>query len=143
MFVSQDDLERIIQAYTSSAGTFSRSDPRSTKETTAEEISFHSHLDLKFKAKNIGAASNVLGMELTYASIGIVLTQSQYAEGVCRKFLGSDNRTMRVPLDKPVPKCCDELLLDEEGVRRYQNMLGSLLYLAVCTRPDLFMPWTV
>lgn len=100
-------------------------------------------LHSRFKMKDLGAASFVLGMEIRRLPGGdIQLLQEKYLGEVLRKFPVVNTRAASTPLP-PAWKICQhdapqdaEGRADMEGIP-YRSAIGSLMYLAVCTRPDI------
>lgn len=97
-------------------------------------------LESKFNVKNLGALQICLGMKVTRdRNKGMLkLDQSEYIKRLLCKFGMENCRPVSTPmivndkLNKPEP---DRLLSDD--VYKYRELLGSLMYLAVCTRPDI------
>jgi hypothetical protein len=96
-------------------------------------------LGTAFKLKDLGEVSFHLGMEVTRdrAARTLRLTQTKYATALVERFGMQQARTATVPMG--VASC-----LTKEGgtpldpaTRRYAELVGALLYLATCTRPDI------
>ena len=82
--------------------------------------------------KDMGEASMILGIKLTQSTDGITLSQSHYIEKSILEKYGYSN----CPYDPKVA-----LVKNSSGVPvsqlRYSQIIGSLQYLANCTRPDI------
>ena len=100
-------------------------------------------LNSKFRIKDLGAATFFLGMEIRRLPGGdILLLQEKYLGEVLLKFPVASSRAASTPL----PPGCKQSQEDSphsaaeasemEGIP-YRSAVGSLMYLAVCTRPDI------
>lgn len=91
-------------------------------------------LSRKFPIRDLGLASSCLGMQVTRKEDGSVLVnQADYAAKVIKRFGMENSNPVSTPLEphlqlEPAP---------ERGPEPYQEVIGSLMYLAVATRPDL------
>jgi hypothetical protein len=88
----------------------------------------------------MGVPKQYLGIEIEQTKEGIRLHQTRYAEEILKRF-GMENAhgvdTPMAPHSK-LSKCEDESkLLNKEDKATYQSIVGALMYLMVCTRPDL------
>lgn len=93
------------------------------------------HLKNHFEIKVLGA-KHFLGIEINRESDGsIVLHQSSYVKKILSKFGFEDAHQVSTPTD------CQQVLQGGEksiGVKfPYREIVGSLIYLAVGTRPDI------
>lgn len=79
-----------------------------------------------------------LGIELTQQEDGIKICQSGYIRDILDRFRMSDSKPVSTPLD-PGTKLVknEEEPNTEEKEFPYQELVGALTYLAVCTRPDI------
>jgi hypothetical protein len=108
-----------------------------TRQQQADDLT--SNLAQKFELKDLGPVSTYLGIEISRNEEGRVLylSQEKYALKLIRKFgmqsaapcdtpivVGHDLTNVSGPQGKP--KECD-----------YPQLVGALMYLMVCTRPDL------
>lgn len=66
----------------------------------------------------------------------IYLSQSDYTRKVLKMFSMETCNAVTTPLI-PYSKVSTTPLLDENGKKQYQRLIGCLLYLMHCTRPDL------
>lgn len=95
-----------------------------------------SQLSSEFKIKDLGEARKCLGMNITrdLKTGTIFLDQKDYVNQILRKFNFENCNSVKTPLES-------NLELDEisnSNVKYpYQNLVGSLMYLAVLTRPDI------
>ena len=93
-----------------------------------------------FDVKDLGEAHHFLGMliERDKAASTLKLSQERLANDIIAKF-GMDNAKARsVPLSQGtrLTRSDDSPLLDKDKYP-YSELIGSLLYLSVCTRPDI------
>ena len=102
-------------------------------------------LKVHFEIQDLGEAKLWLGVEYRrdWNKGTIALTQEHYAKQIVQEF-GLDAATNRssVPMAAGTKlhkfeESSDEVLLDEKKAKMYQKLVGSLLYLANLTRPDL------
>lgn len=92
----------------------------------------------EFAARDMGEPTLFLGprVERNLVRRTLWLGQTQYVKKVLERFsLGSANPTL-LPMGTEVRLLKEEKPLDDEKVTRYLELVGSLRYLATCTRPD-------
>jgi len=99
-----------------------------------------------FQMKDLGELQTYLGMRITRTEDALVVDQSQYARDVINRFARLLNpKTDKFP--KAVPFYRDMKLTKTERMSKgqvkyaknfpFQEVMGSLLYLAINTRPDI------
>ncbi|GJT92854.1 retrotransposon protein, putative, ty1-copia subclass [Tanacetum coccineum] len=92
-------------------------------------------LHSSFDVKDMGEADVILGIRIQNNSNGYILTQSHYIENTLKKFGHYDDRPVVTPFDPKVQ------LKKNKGQSvsqlHYTQVLGSLMYIMNCTRPDL------
>ena len=93
----------------------------------------------RFPFKELGKAEFILGMKVTRdrANRTLMLDQHQYVNRMLQRFdmhqcTGADTPAT---LDKLVKN--ESTVVDEQLRRKYQEAVGSLLYAAISTRPDI------
>ncbi|KAG1679431.1 hypothetical protein FOA52_007723 [Chlamydomonas sp. UWO 241] len=90
-----------------------------------------------YECRDLGCAKQFLGMAITRdrGSRTILLTQAELTKQLLLKFNLSECRTRDVPLSvgEILRKDSDNLL----GTSQFAELVGSLLYLSNCTRPDI------
>jgi hypothetical protein len=90
-----------------------------------------------FEVRDFGAASLFLGLEIVHdhSKKSLWLGQSQYASTVLQTYKMDECKSRVSPMDanQQLNDDGDELMPDVP----YSAAVGSLLYLAMCTRPDL------
>lgn len=95
-----------------------------------------------FDIKHIGKLKYFLGIEFHTIEDGIVLTQRKYITLLIEKFQMKDcnpvNTIMNIS-EKLFKEMCPLTKEEKEEMKYlpYQNLIGSLLYLAVTSRPDI------
>ena len=93
----------------------------------------------RFKMKDLGPVSWFLGIQFKQTSSGISMNQSHYLLGVLERFQMSDCKPRSTPCE-PKFDVNDDSEIDDnssDDVRRYREIIGSLIYAMSCTRPDL------
>ena len=103
---------------------------------TAETEKLKTVLSSEFKLKDLGPVRRYLGMHVNVNKKcnTITVDQQEYIEQLLSKFGMSDCRTIDTPIESKLniqkaEKCAVNI--------PYQRLIGSLMYLAVMTRPDL------
>ncbi|CAH9115649.1 unnamed protein product [Cuscuta europaea] len=94
-----------------------------------------SMLNSKFDMKDMGLADLILGIKIIRGPDGLTLSQSHYVDKILTKFNKDDYQEARTPLDKNthLTKNRGECISQVE----YARIIGSLMYLMSCTRPDI------
>ena len=64
------------------------------------------------------------------------MSQAHYLENVLKTFNLSDCKPRSTPWEQNL-KAFSESKSDENGNRKYRQMIGSLIYAMTCTRPDI------
>ena len=110
--------------------------PTAAKE--AEEIK--KALAATYKITNLGTARQFLGIEIHYSNNGISLGQRVFIDSILKQFHMETAHGAATPLDDKVKLD----LAEEEGEREgevdpklCQAIVGSLMYIALATRPDI------
>ena len=92
-------------------------------------------LTSEFNMKDLGVANVILGMKISRKSNGLILSQSHYIKKVLEKFKEYDYSPIRTPIDVNLH------LTKNKGQDIYQleylRIIGSLMYIMSCTRPDI------
>ncbi|XP_066959100.1 uncharacterized protein [Macrobrachium rosenbergii] len=65
------------------------------------------------------------------------MNQSKFIEKVLRKFKMDECNPKSIPCDLSVNKCTFEESPELDDSTLYRNIVGSLIYIMTCTRPDL------
>ncbi|GJW55128.1 zinc finger, CCHC-type containing protein [Tanacetum coccineum] len=92
-------------------------------------------LSSKFSMKDMGEADVILGIRIKHKSNGIAISQSHYIEKVLKKFNYFDCTRVSTPIDT------SEKLMPNNGQvvsqLEYSRVIGCLMYVMTCTRPDI------
>jgi hypothetical protein len=97
-------------------------------------------LESLFAVHDLGEARYFLGMELTRdrAARTLVLSQTRYTKELIARFGVEDAKVRSVPMHPSVRLSrAESAELSPEGMHYFSEVIGSLLYLSVCTRPDI------
>lgn len=92
-----------------------------------------------FKMKDLGAISSCIGMKIKQFNDAIEIDQSSYAERILDRFGMADCKPVKTPSDTSNKLSIQTITPDDSLVGKvpYQEAVGSLLYLAQSTRPDI------
>ena len=89
-----------------------------------------------FFMKDLGSLEHILGIKVCRSSNTLALCQATYIDKMLERFSFADCKTVSIPmvnwLSKPVNDSDDPF-----DVQTYQQAIGSLNFLAICTRPDI------
>ena len=131
-----DDIELILAIYVDDILIFWKN------ATKRDEIK--QSLSSTFKMKDMGTACNCVGLHITYDQNNgdIALDQSTYINEILCRFGMNDCKPVSTPSDtnqKLSADMCDSNEMKHESLTNvpYQEAVGSLLYLAQGTRPDI------
>lgn len=100
-----------------------------------ETVCLKRELSTKFEIKDLGEVKNCLGMRINIdKNQGVItLDQKDYINQLLKRFNMIDCKPAKTPLETKL-----ELEVVEEKIDvPYQRLIGSLMYLAVLTRPDI------
>ena len=99
---------------------------------------FSEHLSEIFEIKSLGDVKYCLGIEFTQNEQGIMMSQRGYISYMLNRFRMSDSRPVATPIDFGTNlKQSKNQTNDTEEKIPYRELIGSLIYLAVCSRPDI------
>ena len=96
---------------------------------------FEKELQKTFNVKLKKEAKTFLGYQIQQEAGRIQIHQTKYVEKITAVFELDEAKDVKTPMD-------EKLILKEMGeemqdIRLYQALIGSLLYSAICTRPDV------
>jgi hypothetical protein len=98
-------------------------------------------LSCRYKMTDLGRATRFLGLELEYLPDGsISICQGAYIRSSVTRYGLSNAASTTTPMDTHVSldNCdCEDKPADESEKRTYLSMVGSLMYAAIGTRPDI------
>ena len=92
-------------------------------------------LSTRFDMKDMGLADVILGVKILRTSDGLVLSQSHYVDKILDKFSNDDSGVARTPID--VNLHMSKNRGESVSQLEYSRVIGSLMYLMSCTRPDI------
>lgn len=98
---------------------------------------FASWLGTQFTVNNLGRPRHLVSIELTWTSTTVSLSQTTYLCRIIKKCLPSGAKPLVTPLspsERPLKRDQTESTTD---LKEYQSAMGSLLYAAIITRPDI------
>ena len=98
-------------------------------------INSKSFLRLKFDMKYLGEAEVILGIKITRTLDGLNISQELYIENILKRFEHFDCKPMSTAYDpnSQVKKNREHSVAQIE----YAQIIGSLMYLENCTKPDI------
>ena len=94
-------------------------------------------LSKRFKMKDMDQLHYCLGVNIVYGQNCVWLHQQQYVTLMLRKFGLADANTVSTPVDCNIKLVKNDHVSKPTDQVEYQSMVGSLLYIAMCTRPDI------
>ncbi|CAF0996295.1 unnamed protein product [Brachionus calyciflorus] len=104
---------------------------------------FKSLISDKFKTKDLGELSYILGLEINYLREDcFIINQQQYIDKIIKRFGQNDCKQTDIPIH-PNHKLTSELSNENDQLRKlidaktYRQAIGSLIYLMISTRPDI------
>ena len=92
-------------------------------------------LNSSFDMKDMRLADVILGIKISKSSNGLILSQSHYVDKILEKFNKNDSGVCKTPVDLNLHLSKNK----SESVSQleYSRVIGSLMYLMSCTRPDI------
>lgn len=91
-------------------------------------------LKKRFKMKDMGPLKHFLGIDFSQGEGEIKMTQKRHIEKVLTKLGMSDCKPRFTPGEQKLSFDSEGEIIDPTG---YREMVGSLIYIMTCTRPDL------
>lgn len=104
------------------------------------EIEFlKGHLCSYFKIKDLGEAKQILGVRISQEKGQIKLDQEGYIDQILKRFDMSNSNSVATPMEVNLGLEAGDLKSDGTNNVNipYQRLIGSLMYIAVLTRPDI------
>lgn len=95
---------------------------------------------MKFKIKDFGLVKCFLRIRVDQKEDKVIIDQRKYIEEVLARFNISECKPVDTPLEMGKKINKTESLHEQNKVDKelpYQALIGSLMYLAVCSRPDI------
>ncbi|GBL82432.1 Syntaxin-binding protein 5 [Araneus ventricosus] len=94
----------------------------------------HNHLSKHFNVKYDGIAKNCLGIEFNQTNSKITMSQSNYIKELLERCNMLECNTVSTPMALGTKLC---IATTPDDKLPYRELIGSLNYLPVCTRPDI------
>lgn len=93
------------------------------------------YLSSVFEMKDLGEADVILGVKLQRTKHGFTMSQSHYVKKILERFGYSDLTSAKTPYDSSLHLKKN----NGDGVsqEQYAKIIGSVMYLMNCTRPDI------
>ena len=109
---------------------------------TVELDRMHARLKERFNIKVLGRLSYALGIAFAWDQSGVKMTQTAFIDKIASRFRMDGATPSTLPVQagfKPLKKMCpkDDTERDEMKKVPYRSAIGSLLYVALSTRPDI------
>ena len=93
------------------------------------------NLSSNFDMKDLGEAYLILCIKIIWNNAGLTLSQSHYSEKVLKKFNHYDYDPVRSPCDPSIHLKNNNGSLISQF--EYAKIIGSVMFLMNCTRPDI------
>lgn len=106
-------------------------------ESQQHKKQFVTEMQKKFKITDMGQLSWILGTKATVTPTSINISQDKYINDVLKKYNMHECKSLSTPCVPPTSPTNDSDLLGEEQQREFKSLVGSLIYAAVITRPDI------
>lgn len=92
-----------------------------------------------FASRDTGEPTYFLGLHICRDRQGktLMLSQQQYVKSLVDRHQQQDAYRVLLPIAVDAPLRGAGVPLDAHGIKSYQELLGGLLYVATCTRPDI------
>ena len=101
-------------------------------------------ISARFKMHDLGELKYILGIHVVRerSRRTITLHQSQYADSVLQQYGYGDSNSVATPMAANVKLSVDMSPTSQADIlfmqdKDYRGVVGSLMYLMICTRPDL------
>ena len=95
-------------------------------------------LSRRFRMKDFGCIKSFLGIDFEFVGQDVKMNQKKYTETILQRFKMDDCNPKQIPCDMNTAKLefddDSEMLPDSKP---YREIVGSLIYLMTCTRPDI------
>ena len=101
------------------------------------ENQFTKWLGSYFTVHDLGRPQHLLSIELEWIASTVTLAQVAYVSCILRKYLPSGTKRLASPLSPSERPLKRDELEPSADLQEYQSAIGSLLYAALITRPDI------
>lgn len=88
----------------------------------------------EFEMKDFGSVNHILGMQIRRQNGMITIDQSSYIKNILERFKMENCKPVKTPMETGLKL---DKIEGESGKYDYRNLIGCLMYVAVCTRPDI------
>ena len=107
--------------------------------TSSREVlrNFKEKLSERFKVKSMGTLKWFLGIQFKISDTVISLNQSLYINNILTRFGMSDCAPRTLPCDPSIHTILRNKSKPMKDKTLYRELVGSLIYLMYCTRPDI------
>ncbi|XP_061723887.1 uncharacterized protein LOC133530075 [Cydia pomonella] len=126
-YTRQDNYFLVVAVFVDDFFILSNSDSLKTK--------FKNDLKKLFTVKDLGPVKDCLGMRVSQSKGRVTLDQSHYIDKLLGKYNMTDAITVTTPME-PGLKLTLPTQVEEIDVP-YRELIGSLMYIAIGTRPDI------
>ena len=116
----------------------------SNKQAVIDE--FKQEISNHFLVKDLGTLKYFLGIQFEITPGRVIMTQDNHSYQVLDRFNMNDASPIKIPMviniHDEIKAHSEDQVLDKKMTTRYQELVGSLIYLEQiqCTRPDLSNP---
>ena len=104
-------------------------------KTEADLVQVKTRLNVRFKMTDLRQLSWFLGIQFECENNTIKMNQSRYIEKILSKFGMPDYKPCSTSCEMDITKTSDKVDLIES--KPYREIIGSLIYIMVATRPDI------
>lgn len=94
-------------------------------------------LNSKFELKDLGKPKRIIGIDVIYMKDEIKINQQKFIEDTLQKFRMEDCKGVSTPMEPGLKLNRNEKDKFQGSQLPYKNLIGTLMYLAVATRPDI------
>jgi hypothetical protein len=91
----------------------------------------------KFELTDMGEPSKIVGIEITQDEHSVTISQTKYIESILKREGLENIQSIRTPLDSKMKLEPNPETGDGNRSNSYAQLIGSLMYLATATRPDI------
>lgn len=96
---------------------------------------FKTEITRTFEIHDLGEVRCYLGIEITKRDNTYFINQEKYIHKLLKKYNLEDAKTSNIPISQTYGKSNDSILLPNNDI--YREMIGSLLYISLNSRPDI------
>jgi hypothetical protein len=96
-----------------------------------------SALSDRFKMKDLGQLKWFLGIEFNFSNNCIEMNQTKYIEKILSKFRMTECHPKSIPCDMSVNSIGPDSSKELDDPKLFREIVGSLIYIMTCTRPDI------